>query len=134
MLKLSKESLDRLAYALYKGLSSFNQALEEYENKKESLDKDFLLREVSISLNNAMVKYNVSFDTILDLFFPEEYKPILKIVKKIRVDQLMDIVSEVVKEYAKDEEGNYKSLDETLTKVAGKIFLKKIFGGQDGGA
>ncbi len=124
--------MDRLAYALYKGLNSFTQGLEEYESRKESLDKNVLLKKISMSLNEAMVKYNISLNNILDLFFPEEYKPILRMAKKMRVDQLIDIVCEIAKEYAKDENGNYKSLEEVLVKFAGKNFLKKVFGGQNG--
>ncbi|MFH7882635.1 MAG: hypothetical protein QW140_02875 [Candidatus Aenigmatarchaeota archaeon] len=124
--------MNRLAYALYKGLQSFNQGLEEYENKKEILDKNFLLKEISITLNQAILKYNISFDTILDSIFPKEYQPILRVVKNMRIDQLIDIVSEITKEYAKDEDGKYKSLDETLVRVTGKTFLRKIFGGKNG--
>lgn len=129
---MSEKDLDRLAYALYKGLQSFTQGLEEYENKKEDLSKDFLLKEMSITLNQAIIKYNISLDNILDSIFPKEYEPILRIVKKMRVDELIDIVSEVAKEYAKDENRNYRSLDETLAMVAGKIFLKKIFRDKNG--
>jgi hypothetical protein len=58
---------------------------------------------------------------------PSTYKPIAKVMMRMPVNQVIDIASDIAKEYAKDENGNYRSLEETLMRIAGKRFFKKIF-------
>ncbi|RLI98885.1 MAG: hypothetical protein DRP00_00795 [Candidatus Aenigmatarchaeota archaeon] len=126
-----KKGFEALTYALFKSLNEFKNALEAYEAGKveETLEEGVLWNQISGTLSEVVSKYNLSPDSFIDLLFPPQYKPLAKVIKKMRIDQVIDLVAEVAKEYAKDEDGNYRSLEETLTRVAGRRMLRKIFGG-----
>mgnify|MGYP007084796600 CR=1 FL=1 len=128
--KKKENDLEALTYALFRCLNEFKNALNEYENNpnpEENFPQNELWNNISGTMMEVTSKYDISFDSLINTL-PPEYRPLAKVVKRMRVDQVIDIVSDIAKEYVREEDGSYRSLEETLTRVMGKQLLKKVFG------
>jgi retron-type reverse transcriptase len=120
---VSKENeLNPLLYALFKAVKEFRVGLKEYEQKKPELGKGEVLDSFKQLVSEIASNYDLSS---IDELLPAKYRPLYRVIKREKFDQVVDLASGVIKEYAKDERGEYKSLEETLLKVV----FKKILAG-----
>lgn len=130
--KNAKENgLEALTYALFRGFNEFKNALSEYENnpnQKENFLQDEIWNGIGGTVAEVTSKYNLSFDSLIDIL-PLEYRPLARVIGKMRADQVFDIASDIAKEYVREEDGSYRSFEETVTRVMGKRILRKIFSG-----
>jgi len=123
---VNEKELNRLAYALFRGINGFREGLKEYDEGK-IMGREIIMRELGYALNEVIAKYNFSFHDFFNLFIPEEYKPLMKVFERMKVEEMASMVSEVVKEYAKED--THKSLEEIILKAGGKVLFKKMLGG-----
>jgi hypothetical protein len=121
-----KAQWERLTYALFKALNEFNNAMDNYKENNGKSQEEYVGNDLWNLVAKTIQKYNFSLDGIVEAL-PSTYKPIAKVMMRMPVNQVIDIASDIAKEYAKDENGNYRSLEETLMRIAGKRFFKKIF-------
>jgi hypothetical protein len=121
-----KAQWERLTYALFKALNEFNNAMDNYKENNGKSQEEYVGNDLWNLVAKTIQKYNFSLDGIVEAL-PSTYKPIAKVMMRMPVNQLIDIASNISKDYEKDENVNYRSLEETLMRIAGKRFFKKIF-------
>ncbi len=123
--------LGPLFYILLKGVEASRSATQEYkEFQKQGIfnsDEEMTTQFTRKFVEEIFSKYDLSAEKLLDLI-PPSYRGISKLLYSMNWDNVVEIISNIAKEYGKDKEtGEYRITQEVIGEAFKQLVRNRIF-------
>lgn len=120
----NQDQFSPFLYSFFKGIETFESSFTDYKEKASQESNGNGIKEI---LKEFYDNHDSSVEKLIDNLLPSKYQPVARVVKNWPWSDTVDLTSAMLKEYGKDESGEYKTTGDVFRDIFCQKLREKIF-------